>query len=66
MLEGSPQALTSQELRDAIATLRRDGDVTGRLEPHQNTVETEATTSACDMVALLLPVAASAEHGAAP
>lgn len=59
-------ALTSEQVREANAALRPDGDVTGRLEPHQNTVETEATTPASDMVALLLAVAASAEHGAAP
>jgi hypothetical protein len=59
-------ALTSEQVREANAALRPDGDVTGRLEPHQNTVETEATTPASDMVALLLAVAASVEHGAAP
>ena len=69
MLDGGPLfevALTSEQLRDAIAALRRDGDGAGTLEPHPNTPETQATTPSSDMVAPLLAVAASAEHGAAP
>jgi hypothetical protein len=58
-------ALTS-ELRDAIAALCLDGDGTGTLEPHQNTAEAEATAPTADMVAPLIVVAASAEHGVAP
>jgi hypothetical protein len=69
MLDGGPLfevALTSEQLRDAIAALRRDGDGAGTLEPHPNTPETQATTPSSDSVAPLLAVAASAEHGAAP
>jgi hypothetical protein len=46
--------------------LRPDGDGTATLEPNPNTAETQATTPSSDMVAPLLAVAASAEHGAAP
>jgi hypothetical protein len=69
MLDGGPLfevALTSEQLRDAIAALRRDGDRAGTLEPHPNTPGTQATTPSSDSVAPLLAVAASAEHGAAP
>jgi hypothetical protein len=69
MLDGGPLfevALTSEQLRDVIAALRRDGDRAGTLEPHQNTAETEATPPTSDMVAPLIAVAARAERGAAP
>jgi hypothetical protein len=69
MLEGGPQlevALTSEELRDANADPRPDGDCTGTLKPHQNTAEAEATPPTSDIVAPLIAVAARAERGVAP
>jgi hypothetical protein len=59
-------ALTSEQVRDAIAAMRRDVTDTETPDPHQNTAESEATTPTSDIVTPPIAVGAGAKHGVVP